>query len=59
MTRAQLIALEWQGCGCSQKEEAACPACGGLKPLTEHDRTIKEFYGHRPGCWLAADLHAA
>lgn len=53
---ARLREIEWQGCGCSQKEEAACPACGRGQPLDERDRRIPEFYGHKADCWLAAAI---
>ena len=50
--------IEWKGCGCPQKAEAACPACDGKQPLTDTDRRLPDWYGHRPDCWLAALISA-
>ena len=54
-----LAGIEWNGCGCSQKEEAACPACGGKQPLSSDDLRLPEYYGHRATCWLAAAIRCA
>ena len=54
-----LADIEWQGCGCSQKEESACPACGGKQPLSGDDVRLPEFYGHKATCWLAKAIRCA
>lgn len=50
--RRLLQAIEWNGCGCSQKEEGACPSCGGREPLNDRDRQLPDYYGHKPACKL-------